>query len=131
MQGVFCEPKGTVVTTRPSGRPVGAEDLTERAGCHLILTPELRQVRPQRKSNSGVGLEKPDQYIFIKKALSLVKTPLKLFLLALHTRSVQASSINLMHPSVDCAGHTLCRQAEPCTARDVVQQIYTAERKRV
>lgn len=43
--------------------------------------------------------------------------------------SVLASSINLMHPSIACAGHTLCRQGEPCVARDIVQQIYTAQRK--
>lgn len=35
--------KGVVLTPRPSGRLVGAEDLTERADCYLIHTPELRQ----------------------------------------------------------------------------------------
>lgn len=51
---MLCEPKGTVVTTRPSGRPVGAEDMTERAGCHLILTPELRQVLSLQRRRRGV-----------------------------------------------------------------------------
>lgn len=36
--------KGVVLTPWPSGGPVGAEDLTERADCHLIHAPDLRPV---------------------------------------------------------------------------------------
>lgn len=40
----FMCAEGVVLTPRPSGGPVGAEDLTERADCHLICTPDLRPV---------------------------------------------------------------------------------------
>lgn len=36
--------KGVVLTPWPSGRLVGAEDLTVRADCYLIHTPDLRPV---------------------------------------------------------------------------------------
>lgn len=36
--------KGVVLTPWPSGRLVGAEDLTVRADCYRIHTPDLRPV---------------------------------------------------------------------------------------
>ena len=52
--------KGAVLTPRPSGKLVGAEDLTERADCHLIHTPELRQV-------SGCGEKEIHRWIEYKR----------------------------------------------------------------
>lgn len=44
MREYFMRAEGVVLTPRPSGGPVGAEDLTERADCHFIHTPDLRSV---------------------------------------------------------------------------------------